>query len=112
MSQCFTSVYVKKMLVLMGGGSILSPFWVQRFFSSFPHWATYKNRLDAVLGVDQIVFRDKPVTKVTLDLILAGVDCAPCVPASACCVPRNVLLLPNMTSPRCVVTFDHSCEVF
>lgn len=58
-------------------GWILSPFSVQRFFSSFPHWATYKNRLDAVLGVDRIVFRDKPVTKITLDLSLAGVDCAP-----------------------------------
>lgn len=38
---------------------------VQRFFSSFPHWATYKNRLDAVFGVDWVVFRDKPVIKLT-----------------------------------------------
>lgn len=38
---------------------------VERFFSSFPHWATYKNRLDAVLGVDRVVFRNKPVTKLT-----------------------------------------------
>lgn len=43
------------MLVLMGGGRYLSPFWVAPFFFFVPHWATYKNRLDAVLLLDQIL---------------------------------------------------------
>lgn len=63
---------------------------VQHFFSSFPHWATYKNRLDAVFGVDWVVFRDKPVTKLTC-LTLAGVDRACCFPPT-CCIPRNGFL--------------------
>lgn len=42
----------------------LSPFWCSASLQLFvPHWATYKNRLDAVLGVDWIVFRHKPIRK-------------------------------------------------
>lgn len=56
-------VYVKTMLVLMGGGGFVT-ILVTRFFSSFHTRATYMNRLDAVLGVDQIVLKDNSVAKI------------------------------------------------
>lgn len=58
------------MLVLMGGGGGggFVTILVQRSFLFVSHWATYKNRLDAVLGVDQIVSRDKPVKKESLSI--------------------------------------------
>lgn len=81
---------------------------VLRFFSSFPHWATYKNRLDAVFGVEWVVFRDKPVIKLTY-LALAGVGRARCFPPT-CCLPRNGFLSNNALT-FLEVTFDHPCEI-
>lgn len=106
--QCSTYVYVETMLVQMGGWVDFATILVQRFFSSFPHWATYKNRLDAVFGVEWVVFRDKPVIKLTY-LALAGVGRARCFPPT-CCLLRNSFLSNNALT-FLEVTFDHPCEI-
>lgn len=65
------------MLVLMGGGGFVTILGGS-FLFFVPNWATYMNRLDAVLGVDRMVLKDNSVAKIdpSYQLIPVDVNCA------------------------------------